>query len=183
MASDDARPARPLEQYREYLRLLARLQARHALLGKFDPSDIVQETLLKAHAKRAQFQGGTDTELAAWLRTILTNTLAEVGRRFGGPERNVELEQSLEQSSLRLERWLADVRPGPDQHAQRNELLLRLAEALARLPEDQRTALELKHLHGHSVAEVGQLLGRTPAAVAGLLRRGLEALRQLLREA
>jgi RNA polymerase sigma-70 factor (ECF subfamily) len=51
---------------------------------------------------------------------------------------------------------------------------------MARLPEDQRTALELHQLQGLPVLEVGQQMGRTAASVAGLLRRGLAELRSLL---
>src|SRR5438309_11422089 len=68
---------RPLESFREYLRLLARMNMDPRLQGRIDPSDIVQQTLLKAHEKQDQFRGKTDAERAAWLRTILANQMAD----------------------------------------------------------------------------------------------------------
>lgn len=76
-----------LEHYRAYLHLLARMQLNPRLASKIAPSDIVQQTLLKAHEKRAQFRGGTEQEFAGWLRRILANTLAETLRHFGRQQR------------------------------------------------------------------------------------------------
>jgi RNA polymerase sigma-70 factor, ECF subfamily len=186
MAEQDPVPRPPLEQFREYLRLLARLQLDPRLRSKLDPSDVVQETLLIAHQKREQFRGSTDAEMAAWLRQILANNLAQALRRFGRQQRDVALERSLEQaveqSSARLEALLADKSAGPGAPAEREERLLRLAKALAQLPEDQRCAVEMRHLQGYPVAHIGREMGRSVAAVAGLLRRGLQRLRELLAE-
>jgi RNA polymerase sigma-70 factor (ECF subfamily) len=92
------------------------------------------------------------------------------------------LEAALDQSSTRLEAWLAADQSSPSQQAQRNEQVLRLAEALAALPEAQREALTLHHLHNWTLDEVGQQLGRSASAVAGLIKRGLKELRIRLQE-
>jgi RNA polymerase sigma-70 factor (ECF subfamily) len=176
---------RPLEQYREYLRLLARLQLDPRLRGQFDPSDIVQETLLKAHEHLAQFRGRTDDELRAWLRAILARTLIDSVRRFGrqGGDRARSLEADLEQSSAKLEALLASDQSSPSQGAARAERLVELAEALGRLPADQRTAVELRYLSGLSVPAVAEQMGRSTVSVTGLLYRGMKALRDVMSEA
>ena len=92
------------------------------------------------------------------------------------------LEAGLEESAARLEAWLAANQSSPSQQAMRHELQLRLASVLAQLPQDQRRAIELHHLQGHTVAEVAQQMHRTKMAIVGLLFRGLKALRCLLEE-
>jgi RNA polymerase sigma-70 factor (ECF subfamily) len=175
-----------LERFRAYLRLLARLHLDPRLRGKLDASDVVQQTLLQAHQARAQFRGHSDGELAAWLRQILARNLAMAVRDFARDKRDVArerpLEQALADSSSRLEAWLAAEQSSPSQRAERNEEVLRLAEALEQLPEAQREALVLQHWQGWSLAQIGRHLGRSPEAVAGLIKRGLKQLRVLLQE-
>jgi RNA polymerase sigma-70 factor (ECF subfamily) len=174
---------RALERYRDYLRLLARLQLDPRLRGKLDPSDAVQQTLIKAHQHLDQLRGQTEAELAGWLRRILANTLTDALRKYRGELAQAqELEQALQQSSARLEAWLAVNQTSPSEHAERNEQLVRLAQALAQLPEDQRQVVELHHLQECSLAEITERLGRSEAAVAGLLRRGRKRLRELLQD-
>jgi RNA polymerase sigma-70 factor (ECF subfamily) len=182
MAGEEDNPGQSLERYRDYLLLLARIQLARSLQAKLDPSDLVQQTLLKAHRNRGQFRGRTEAELVAWLRAILARHLADVARKFGprAGVRERSLEAALEQSSARLEAWLAAGDTSPSRKAERQEQLLRMAEGLAALPDDQRVALELRHLRGLAVAEVAREMGRSPAAVGSLLFRGLKALREFL---
>ena len=177
---------RPLEAYRDYLRLLTRLQIGPRLQAKLDASDIVQQALLQAHQGRAQFRGRTEAEWLAWLRAILANALAGAARRFDTAARALARERSLEAelelSSSRLECLLAADQTSPSERASRGEELRRLACAMARLPEDQRRVVELHHLQGLPVAEVAQLMDRSRRAVVGLLFRGLKKLRELLQD-
>src|SRR5262249_61538128 len=87
-----------LERFRGYLCALARIQvaARPWLAAKLDASDVVQQTLLKAHAARDQFRGGSRAEMAGGLRQILARTLANELRALGQARRDVGAERSLE---------------------------------------------------------------------------------------
>jgi RNA polymerase sigma-70 factor (ECF subfamily) len=175
-----------LESFRAYLSLLARLQVDERLRGKIDLSGVVQQTLLEAHQAGAQLAGRGEAEVAAWLRRALANNLADEVRRLGAGKRNVAREQSLEaaleQSSARLEAWLAVEQSSPAARLERQEQAVRLAAALDGLPENQRRAVELRHLKGQSLAEVAAALGTSKAAVVGLLHRGVQKLRERLAE-
>jgi RNA polymerase sigma-70 factor, ECF subfamily len=175
-----------LERFREYLRLLARLHLADGQGGKLEVSDVVQQTLLEAHRQRGRFRGQSDAEMAAWLRQILAGTLADARRALGRAKRDVRRERSLEaglaQSSAQLGSWLAAPQSSPSAQAQGHEDAVRLAQALATLPEAQREALVLRYYQGCSLDEISRQLGRTPAAVAGLLKRGARRLRILLHE-
>jgi RNA polymerase sigma-70 factor, ECF subfamily len=184
--NEGADGAAALAGFRDYLRLLAQLQLDRRLRGKLDPSDLVQVTLLKACQSYGQFRGKSAAEQAAWLRTILASTLANAVRDYTRDKRDVDLERSLEQSlagsSARLEAWLVSDHEPPGRVVERNELLLHLAGALTALPDLQREVLLLRHCQGWPLAEIAAHVGRSRAAVASLLRRGLQALRETLPE-
>jgi RNA polymerase sigma-70 factor, ECF subfamily len=166
--------------------MLARIQLGPRLQAKLDASDVVQQAILHAHQARAQFRGTTEAEKLAWLRAILANVMTAAGRGFETAARDVSREQSLEaeleRSSSRLERMLAADQSSPSQRAVRAEELLRLAAALAQLPDDHRQAVELHHLRGLALINVAAQMKRSRPAVVGLLFRGLRRLRELLHE-
>jgi RNA polymerase sigma-70 factor, ECF subfamily len=184
--STDGHATPELEQYRDYLKLLADLQLNPRLRAKEDASDIVQQTMLDAHLGFADFRGKTDAELRAWLKMILTHNLLAVARRYGTHKRavgrEVTLQDQLEQSSALLHQRLVADQTSPSMTLMKRERSEQLADALLNLLDDERSAVVLKHYHNWSVAEIAQHLGRTQDAVAGLLRRGLKKLREHLRE-
>lgn len=171
-----------LESCRSYLRLLTRLQLDDDLRGRVDPSDVVQQALLQAVRGWDQFQGGTAAERLAWLRRILARTLANLRRDHQAQKRDVRRDQHapLDQSAARLENLLPADATSPSQRAERAEELLRLAAALEALPDEQREAVTRRYLRGDALAVIANDMGKTTAAVAGLLQRGLRNLREYL---
>jgi RNA polymerase sigma-70 factor, ECF subfamily len=187
--SDDIAMLPELERYRQYLTVLARAQVLdRATRDRLDLSGVIQQTFLEAHAQLAQFRGSAPAagspELAAWLRSILSNNLADGMRGLGRAKRDATRERSLdremEESSLRLGRLLAADQSSPSEHAQREERLVLLADAMGELPEAQREVVMLRHCQGWGLSRIADQVGRSPAAVAGLLQRGLRTLRQRL---
>ena len=181
--ADDLAPL--LEQHRPYLMLLARVSIDAPLRPRIDPGDVVQQTLLEALRSSQGFRGG-GAQLAAWLRAILACQIARAARDLRRGKRDIARERSLEaaldESSARLGAFLAADQSSPSQRAQRNEWAVRVAAALETLNEDQREALVQHYYQGRPVKEVAEAMGRSCAAVAGLLQRGLRELRQLLAE-
>ena len=174
-----------LEDYRNYLLLLARLPIQRRLRGKVDPVDLVQETFLKAHRHFRQFRGSSEPELAAWLRQILSTSVANLVRHYlGSKRRDARLEQDLadelDHSSMALDRRLLAVGSSPSHRAARREQAVVVAETLARLPPDYREVIILRHLEELSFSEVAQRMDRTLDSVKKLWVRGLAQLRDLM---
>jgi RNA polymerase sigma-70 factor (ECF subfamily) len=175
-----------LESCRAYLRLLAQVNHHPRLRSKLDASDLVQQTLLQAHQAVAEFRGQSEAELRVWLRQILARNLAHAARDFGRDKRDIakerSIEASLDGSSARIDGWLIAQQSSPSQKAEQHEQIARMGQALAGLPDGQREAVILYYWEDWNVAAIAKHLGRSPAAVAGLLKRGLQRLRGQLHE-
>jgi RNA polymerase sigma-70 factor (ECF subfamily) len=172
-----------LELYRNYLTLLARLQISRRLQSKVDPTDLVQETFLKAHRHFEQFRGHSEGELAAWLRQTLSLNVANLVRHYYGTGgRNVRLECELadESGSQARDAGLVAKQSSPSQRAARREEAVRLADALAKLPADYAEVIVLRHLQALPFAEVARRMGRSLDSVEKLWVRALARLRRLL---
>jgi RNA polymerase sigma-70 factor (ECF subfamily) len=177
---------RTLEQFRAYLRLLAEVQAGPRLRGKLDVSGVVQQTLLEAYQAWDRLAGWNEAQRVAWLRRALANNLTDEVRKLQRAGRDMRRERSLEaaldESSARLGAWLVAEQSSPSQRAEGHERGVRLAAALEQLPADQREAICLQHWHGWTLVQIAGHLGRTEGSVAGLIHRGLQHLREQLRE-
>jgi RNA polymerase sigma-70 factor, ECF subfamily len=166
---------------RPWLSLLAERELPDVLRGRVDPSDIVQQTLLQAWRGERDFRGTSHAERLAWLRVILKNTVRQNQRQLATKKRGLRRE-SNEADRVPLEgQDLADLAIEPSMSASSQliaaEETLALAEALQRLPEDQRRVIELRHFEGKSHQQIAELMQRSPAAIRMLWVRALRNLK------
>ena len=165
-----------IPRLRTLLRFLAArgLNPRH--WRRADPSDLAQKTILEAHLKRADFRGSSEKELVAWLEIILEHRIKDEVRNIECQKNDPDREVSMGRADD-----LARKPTSPLSALVRHEEILRLAEALDQLPDDQRRAVELRHLHGLTLAETADLMEESRYSVARLLRPAMARLLELLR--
>ena len=164
--------------------LLARTGIDASIRGKADPSDLVQETLLKATQNIQTFRGKTEPELAGWLRQILSQNLVDLVRRHGGVKGSLAREQSindlLDRSSDALEAVISRHSGSAGSLPFGRDPGVLLAEAMAGLPDDYREVITLRNLEHLDWEQVGKRLGRTAAVSRMLWVRALKRLRPLI---
>lgn len=174
------------DMYRNYLCFLARTQMPMDLRARLDPSDLVQQSLLQAHQATEQFRGSSHAELMAWLRQILASVVSRALRDQHRDRRDIFREQTIQdrmdQSSILLTSAFVVTGHSPSTAAAQNELQRQIAELVEQLPEAQRDAVILHYWQEIPLKQVSEMLEKSPAAVAGLLQRGLSTLRQKAEE-
>lgn len=172
-----------LERFRETLRLSSRRQLGSALGRRVDASDVIQQTCLEAHRSIGRFRGTSEAEFLAWLRRIHEFNLAQAVRdhlmtakRAAG--RETSLDDTRHGASLRGR--IVSSHTSPSLRAIRLEQAARFLDALKLLPADQREAVRMRHVEGLPIDQIAARLERSPEASAGLLKRGIQALRDRL---
>lgn len=191
VAQQDAAAAERLwERYREPLRRLIDLRLDPALGRRVDASDVVQEVLLEANRRLAEYLCHPSLPFHLWLRQIARDRMIDEHRRHrAAARRSLDREQPMapaafaDRSSIELAAQLRDPGPTPAAEAIRAELGRRFREALHQLGEDDREILLLRHFEGLSNSEVARLLGLSEAAAGMRHLRALRRLRTVLGEA
>ncbi len=174
-----------LERHRARLRATAGGLVGPSSRAEIDPSDLVQETFLRASRDFPRFQGVDDRALLAWLLRILANHMKDQvkhhGRHSRDRDRRRSLDALMEGPTSDVRRALADPGPSPSEGAARRERAVLLADAVERLPADQREVFRLRTLHHLPFEDVATRMGRSQGAVRMLWTRALERLSTELR--
>lgn len=165
-----------LEAYRAYLRVMAQRHLDGKLGARLDASDIVQQTCLSAHRNFDRFDGTNEGDFLAWLRQIHEQNLRNQLRDHIAVEKRAV---GRESSNEKLAGTPA-LCSSPSRRVMQGEEAVKLARGLDLLPADQREAVRLRHLEGWPIAEISRHMDRSQPAVGGLLKRGMQRLREIL---
>jgi RNA polymerase sigma-70 factor (ECF subfamily) len=180
--------------YRNYLRMIVRTGLGPRLRERVELSDVVQEALVEVVRQFPQFTGQNEAALVGWLRRLVAQKLADLGRYHSRAKRAAGATalpldapwgpagtaDSNYGAGAKLLDMLALSQTSPSEAASRRELTVLLADALTDLPEAEAEVLWLYHADGLSFEAIGERMGLGRKAVRGLWARGLKGLRRTL---
>jgi RNA polymerase sigma-70 factor (ECF subfamily) len=169
-------------EYHAHLRRAVDAGVSRQLRSRIDPDDILQQTYVVAFrsVKERRFEG--PGAFYKWLEAIALSRLRDEERALRRRKRDVGREVSVSWRSGQSIPALCDRLTGadatPSRKLAREEAIAAVMSGLARLSEDQRVVVRERFLHGCSVPEIAQRLGKTEGAIHMLCHRGLKALRE-----
>jgi RNA polymerase sigma-70 factor (ECF subfamily) len=167
-----------LESYRNYLLLIANEELSQEHRTSVDPSDVVQNTVVKALAHFNDFKGKTAAEWRGWLRTIL---LREIFDKIGDPRPPLIRTGASDPNVSTTVREDRDPGPSPPAAVVRREEHEQLQRALPELPTEYQQVIQWHNFERRSWEEIGQLTGRSAEAARKLWSRAIERLGQRMR--
>jgi len=185
VTDSESRLAATLNQFRPMLLTLAEAMISSTMRRELEASDLVQQTLLEAHCNAEQLVRMNAAVIFSWLRSALQHNMQDAIRHLHAQKNDIRRRlqlSDLENSWCRLDKVFIEENTSPSEVLQRNEQLCLMLSALQTLPENQRAALILKHLKGHSLKEVAEAMQLSESATAGLLHRGRQRLAQCLED-
>jgi RNA polymerase sigma-70 factor, ECF subfamily len=139
-----------------------------------DARDVCQETFLRAFRALPGFRG--QAKFSSWLYRIALNLCRDWMRR----ERRAPTVQAPEGVDLLDLAAAAEPSESIEDLVARKDLARAVERVMARLPEEQRTAIVLKEFHGLTFREIADLMGCPLSTVKTRLYQGLTVLRREL---
>jgi RNA polymerase sigma-70 factor (ECF subfamily) len=170
---------RLLDRHRDSLHRMIQCRLNPGVARRVDASDIVQDALLTASRRLAEYLRAPKMPFHAWLRQLARDRLADVYRRELADKRDVAREQSAAKtapSSLNPLEQARDEQLTPAAMLLKKEFAERFQQAVDQLDESAKEIILMRHAEQLTNSQVAELLGLSEPA-AGM--RYLRALRQL----
>jgi RNA polymerase sigma-70 factor, ECF subfamily len=177
---------RLLSRHREPMRRMIDMRLDPAIAPRVDASDIVQDVLLEASRRLAEYLRDPAMPFHLWLRHIAKDHIIDAHRRHRQAQRrSVDREQSLksalaDQSSVELISQFVDRELTPATAALRQEMQRRFQDALATLDDDDSEVILMRHFEQLSNQDVAAALQLSEAAASMRYLRAIRRLRAVL---
>jgi RNA polymerase sigma-70 factor (ECF subfamily) len=186
-AGDDDAWRDLLDRFHARLRRLVKLRMDPRVMGRLDPSDVLQDTYMDAREQLPAYLADPKYPFFLWLRLLTGNRLNKLHRfHLGQQVRDVTREVPLlggsmpEASSTAIAAQLLGRDSEPPEHAAQAEIYGRVVEAVNGLDVLDREVLALRHFERLSTAEIAEVLGITVAAARKRYLRALARLRAVI---
>jgi RNA polymerase sigma-70 factor (ECF subfamily) len=184
---DAAAVNRLLDRHREAVRKLIALRMDRRMGPRVDASDIVQDVLLEASERLADYLANPRMPFHLWLRSLAKDRMIDLHRRHRAGRRDVSREQPLagggdgfDRSSFHLADQLQDAGLTPAAAVIRQELEERFWTAVDALDEQDREIVLMRHAEHLGNGEVATALDISPAAAGMRYLRAMRRLKSLL---
>ncbi len=189
VAGDDPSAAERLwEQHREPLRRMIGLRLDRAVGRRVDASDVVQDVLLKASGRLADYLKSPGMPFHLWLRQIAQDHVIDAHRRHRvAGSRSVDREAPMaanfaDRSSIELLAGLRDPSPTPAARPSVANSSGDSGRRSSELDDLDREVILLRHFEQCSNGEVAKALGLSEPAAGMRHLRALRRLRAILGE-
>jgi RNA polymerase sigma-70 factor (ECF subfamily) len=157
------------------------------LLARLDAEDVLQEAYIAAAQRLKHFLADPAQSVFVWLRLIVSQTIVDIHRRHVGAEmRDITRELSLNQqgghdtTSYCLASELAASLSTPSRLIAQDELVQKLADAIATMPAADQEIIALRHFEDLSNTESAEVLGLQITAASNRYVRAVARLKQIL---
>lgn len=180
---------RLLERHRDSLRRMIQLRLDQKIQRRIDVSDIVQDVLVEANRRLADYLAQPVIPYHLWLRQIAQDRIIDAHRRHrASAKRSVDRERPLavpaadDRSTLELAAQLSGHELTPAAAAMQHEMAQLVEAAIAKLPDQDCEIIIMRHYEQLSNQEIALALGLSEPAASMRYLRAVRKLKEFMIE-
>ena len=186
---DDSALNQLMERHRNALRQMVRMRLDQKIQRRVDVSDIVQDVLVEANRRMADYLDNPAMSFRLWLRQIARDRIIDAYRRHrASAKRSVDREQPMfapggyDKSSIQLAAQIGDPNLTPAAATLQSEMTRRVEQAITQLDENDCEIIVMRHYEHLNNQEIAQALNLTEPAASMRYLRAIRRLRAILDE-
>ena len=173
--------SRLFESNRDGLRRMIGQCIHGKLSARFDASDIIQESFIRAQQQLNSYLKSAEIHPTTWLRLLCRQLLAESIRKHMRVKRSPEFEAQIVSNDLSAER-LSDSVHAISKEVSLSESTEEIRQGLRLLGEEERTVIALRNGEGMTFPEIGDILNIKMETAKKRYYRAVKRLREIMKD-